>query len=416
MAGKIFVSSLRMYNIVPLLGMMAFLAGSRIWPPRGSVLERRAFLAFLGYAAFIAVVFVRSVPNLPIFHANWPDIFPLAMRPYLLDGFLLPMLMACSFLYVLRRLNSADDVRRTVEAIVLAVAIMAVVVLAGVLLNPDAFFASDPARVAILNLMTDMFGLHYNAVGTILAISAPLLLYVALSRGSYWSLPYWLALAAAVAAKSRTGIFVFAGGSVLTMVMLGRARALLAAAPLIGVAAIGLLGATLVKLLSIGVTQKSGLSLYLLLSGRDQAIWLPVILEWVRDPLKLFFGAGAHGILTSVLISSGATGFIAGQAHNLYLEFFVDNGIVLFALFLVSIGAWLRWAWHVGQRIRNGLFWSLYLCVVCFLVTGVSGRLYYPTVENYLLFPLLAVSINVARLRLNAQSGTDHVRPQSALP
>jgi hypothetical protein len=164
------------------------------------------------------------------------------------------------------------------------------------------------------------------------------------------------------------------------------------------------LGPTLIKLMSIGFTQKSGVSLWFLLSGREQAVWLPVIVEWVSDPLRLLFGAGVHGILTSIVISTGASGFKAGQAHNLYLELFLDNGIIVFALILAAIGAWLRWACLLGRRINSGLYWSLYMCVVSFLISGLSGRLYYPVTETYLLFPILALQINVACLKLQRLS------------
>ena len=393
------ISSLRLYNIMPLLGVIAFLAGGRIFPGK-DVLERRAYFAFLCYAAFVAFAFLRSIPNVPTFHASWPDDYPNNGRQYMLGQFLRPMLIASSFLYVLRRMSSGKDINHIVQTVSLAVAIVSFVMLAAVFYHPDALFASDPGRQAILNVVTAALGMHYNEVGTILATMAPLLLFVALKRGSYWSLPYVLALAAVLVAKSRTGIFTFAGVSIVTMIMLGRGRVLLAAAPAVGGAAVVVLGSVLIKLLTLGITQKSGLSLWLLLSGREQAIWLPVILEWGSNPLRLLFGAGAHGILTSELVSSGAFGFVAGQAHNLYLEFFVDNGIILFAMLLAAIGAWLVWAWRVGRAIQSRLYWSLYLCIVSYLVTGMSGRLYYPMLENYLLFPIMATLINVARAKL----------------
>lgn len=398
MAAPIFdVQSLRLYNLLPGLPLLVFLAGPGIGPARDA-LGRRAYYAFLAYAAFIAFVALRSVPNLPQFHASSPDLFSGDPRKYLEGEYALPMLVACSFLYALMRLNSPRGVIRTVEAIAISTLTLSAIVLGAVAYDPEPLFSSD--REAMLKLMTDTLAMHYNTVGTILAMTAPLLLYVALKRGGFWRLPYALALAAVLVAKSRTGLLTFAGMSALEMIALGRTKTLIAMAPVIVIAALALLGSVLIKLLSIGFTAKSGVSLWLLLSGREQAIWLPAILEWMGDPSRLLFGAGLHGILKSEFVSSGAFGFTAGQAHNLFLEFFLDNGIVLLAALVVVIAFLLLQGWKLGKRLKSSLYWSLYLCGVSFLITGFSGRVYYPDLENYLMFPILAVLINVARLQL----------------
>lgn len=402
MAAPMFgVQAFRMYNFLPGLPMIAFLAGPGIGSPRDA-LGRRAYYAFFVYAALIAFGFLRSLPNLPQFYANWPDAFSDDPRKYFQAEYALPMLVACSFLYVLTRLNGPRGVAWTLETICLSTLVLSTVVIGAVTYDPAPLVSPD--RHAMLVLMTDTLAMHYNTVGTILAMTAPLLLYMALKRGGFWGLPYALGLAAVLVAKSRTGLLTFAGMSALEMVVLGRARTLVAIAPLVAVAAVAVLGSMLINLLTIGFTQKSGVSLFLLLSGREQSIWLPSILEWFGDWRRLLFGAGLHGILTSEMVSSGAFGFIAGQAHNVYLEFFLDNGIILLAA-AVAIITWLLFrGWKLGRRLKNPAYWSLYLCVVAFLITGFSGRVYYPDLENYLMFPILAVLINVVRLRLSAES------------
>ncbi len=415
MAAPIFgVQSFRMYNLVPGLPLIAFLTGPGVGPGRDT-LGRRAYYAFFAYAAFIAFVFLRSLTNLPQFSASWPDLFSDDPRKYLQSYYALPMLVAGSFLYVLTRLNSPRGIARTLEAISLSTLLLSMIVLVAVAYDPAPLFATG--RDAMLKLTTDTLAMHYNTVGTILAMTAPLLLYVALKRGGFWGLPYACALAAVLVVKSRTGLLTFAGVSALEMVLLGRAKTLVAAVPVVAVAALAVLGSILVKLLSIGFTQKSGVSLFLLLSGREQAIWLPSIMEWFGHWRRLLFGAGVHGILTSDFIQSGAFGFVAGQAHNLYLEFFLDNGIILLAAFVAIIASLLYRGWKLGRRLKNSLYWTLYLCVVAFLITGLSGRVYYPDLENYLLFPIIAALVNVARLRLDGghKTSSDLYRPTSGI-
>lgn len=395
------VQAFRLYNIIPGVPLIAFLAGRRIGPGR-DVLERSAYYAFLAYAAFIGFVVFRSLANLAQFHAAWPEGLSNDPRKYLQGEYALPMLVACSFLYVLKRFDSPLGITRVLEVISLSALLLSAIVLVAVAYDPAPLFTSN--RDAMLKLTTDTLGMHYNTVGTILAMTAPLLLYVALKRGGFWALPYAFALAAVLVVKSRTGLLTFAGMSALEMVVLGQARMLIAVAPILAIAAFAVLGSMLIKLLTIGFTQKSGMSLFLLLSGREQSIWLPSILEWMGDAKRFYFGAGLHGILTSDLVSSGVFGFVAGQAHNMYLEFFLDNGIILLAA-AVAIVVWLMFrGWKLGKRLKKPAYWSLYLCVIAFLITGLSGRVYYPDIENFIMFPILATLINVARIELGAEA------------
>ncbi len=413
MAAEAFgVGMLRLYNIVPAFALFAFLSEGNILPGRER-LERRAFFAFAGYAAFAVFVVVRALPHLNLYHALYPEIFPLNPFKYLEERAALPLLVAVSFVYVLRRMSGPEGISRALEAITFGVFAMSCVVLAAVAYQPDALFSPDPGRSIMLSVTTNALGMHYNAVGTVLAMTAPLLLYMALNRGSFWTFGYMTAFAAVLVAKSRTGLFDFVGISAVAMLALGRGKTLVAAAPLVAGGAIVLIGPELVHLLSIGFSQRSGFSLFFFLSGREQAIWLPVLAEWFSDPERLLLGAGAHGILDSIAIQSGMFGFQAGQAHNLYLEFFLDNGLVLFLICAAGLGYLLWRGYRIGKRVNSGLYWSLYLCIVSFLITGLSGRLYYPDHENYLMFPIVATLINVARLRLNAKSTTPrtHLMP-----
>ena len=389
------IPGFRIPNLVAGAAFLAYLAGGLAWPR--DRLGRNALLAFLLYGAFFAIDFARSLPHLSIMHGRLPDAFPANPREYALSMFVGPLLFAASSVYVLTRLHRPEGISLVVRANGASLFVLSSAIIAMVAFNPDAFLSAN--RMAMLDMTSSVFGMHYNALGTVFTFCAPLLLFLAIKRGGFWVATFCLALVAVLLLKSRTALLTFAGISALTLVVLGRARVLALATPAVLIGVLLTVGPVLEDLLSQGFTQKSGISLWGLLSGREQGVWMPLIFEWSSNSYRFFFGEGLYGIFTSNILYSGAF-FAAGQAHNLYIEFFLDNGVVLTALFLVGVAAWIVWGARLGRRIHSQLYWVLYLCTIAFLLTGITGRRFLPDAENLMMFPIIATLINVARLRL----------------
>lgn len=397
------ISGFKPSNMIAALAFAGFLVSGASLRTT-DILQRRTLTVFGIYLIVFSVAFLRSLPNVARFHALFPDSFPAGVWEYCQTYYVVPLLFSFSFVYILQYMCSRDGLLQTVAAISLAVFILSCVVLAVMLTHPAVIMDLDPGREAINNLTSKFIGLHYNSAGTIYAITCPLLVYMALTRGSVWTLNLALALAAVLLLKSRTAIFTFAGMAALTFIALGRTRTLLAFAPVVAAGVLALLGKIVVQLLSIGFT-KSGISTFALLSGREQAIWLPLLAEWISDPHRWLFGCGLFGVMTSDVLYSARSIFGAGRAHNFYLEFFLDYGVAGFGVFAIALVRWLAWSRRMGRRIHAQLYWVLFLCAISFLVAGFTGRRYIPEAENLLLFPIMATMINVARLKIRASPG-----------
>ena len=361
-------------------------------------LERGAIRFFAIYIFVFAVAFARSVPNIPRFHAIAQDMYPSGTAEFVFSLFLLPLIIAATFIYVLKFVRSEESISRLLRTIAIAMFFLSCVVLVAIASRPEVY--EDRNRFAMATLTGDVLGMHYNGVGMFYIATGPILLYLALKRGSFWTLNYFFALFAVALLESRAALFIFVTMSVGTLIALGRARTLVAAAPPIALVAAFALGPLLLQLLTMGFTEHSGVSLALLLSDRGNQIWLPLILEWWSDPQRFWFGAGENGILTSYMLVSGTILAVA-HPHNAYLDFFLDNGIVLLAALLVAIAFFLRWSWRLGRQIKSGLYWVLYLCVASYLIAGFIGHEFYPTWESMFMFPVIALMINVARLELS---------------
>ncbi|HEY3779357.1 MAG TPA: hypothetical protein VGL35_14995 [Rhizomicrobium sp.] len=252
-------------NLVAALALLAFLAGGSCLR-KADAIHRRALTAFGIYLALLTLSFFRSLPNVSRFHAIYPETYQAGAAEYWQSYYVVPVLFTFSFTYVLLRMRNRRGLKQTISAISLSVFIMSCSVIAVMMSHPAAILDMDPLRHATNALTERLLGMHYNAVGTLYMVTAPLLVYMALRRGSVWALNLAVAVVAVLLLKSRTGIFVFAGISVLTLLALGRAKALVALAPLVVGGALAVLGKVLIGLVSMGFT-KSGISTYALLSG-----------------------------------------------------------------------------------------------------------------------------------------------------
>jgi hypothetical protein len=391
----------KLLNFIAGAFALGFLSGiSRVFQIRGR-LGRTAIVVFFVYISVFLVAFLRSVPNLGRFHGMAQDVFPAGVTEYVLSYLLVPLVIASTFPFVLTQVTTPASVTRFLRTVGLSIFVLSGVVVAAVASRPEVY--ADPERFAMAKLMSDFLGMHYNAVGTIYIIAGPILVYLALTREAFWTANYFLALFAVMLLESRAALFLFVGMSGVTMVSMGRARALVALIPPLIVVALIAVGPLLVQLLTIGVTEHSGISMYALLSGRDERIWLPLIAEWWSDPQRFWFGAGEFGILTSFMLFSGRI-LAVGHSHNAFLNFFLDNGIILEVAMLAGVCALLAWSWRTARRIHSQLFWVLFFSMVGFLIAGMMGRILYPEQENALLLPILALMVNIARKAAPAQS------------
>jgi hypothetical protein len=393
------LGALRLANIIVALAFFSFVGtladSARLRRVDG--FQKRALGVFGIYLLLFVVAFVRSIPNLPQFTAVFPKLFGTAVLPYINYEFLAPLLYALSFVYVLMLVRSTDELLDVFSAIAVGVVIQALVVVYCFIENPQILSGDD--RFGISGITDDVLGMHYNDVVATYIITGPLLLYFALKRGGAWIAPYVLSMIAVLLLESRTGIFVFGAMSFLTLVAVGGAR--ISMWWIVGVVGgcVAVLGDVLSKLLATGITGPYGFSLYFLLSGRLEKIWTPLLAEWLSTAQLFWFGAGEYGILTSRILASGLMLMVA-EAHNAFLEFFLDDGIVLFALFTAALCVLVFLGWRLGRRLHCGLYWSLFLCIVGFLVSCFSGRRFFPQPENAMIFPILAALLAVARLKI----------------
>ena len=370
-------------------------------------IERTSIRIFLLYFATLAIALIRSVPNAPLFHSRFPESFPESYFDFVLSCCLVPTFYTLSFLFTLKRMCSFQELERITTVICFSILLLSIAFVALVLMNPSVLFSGHASgmvggdranRDEMNELCLAYFGTHYNVIGTIYISTIPLLLYRALTRSALWIAPLCLSFLAVLLLESRTALVTVAASCCLFLILRRRFDILVLGAAAAGVTSLLWIGPTVDALLSIGFGSSSSVSADALLTGRVDYIWRPLLEEWTSNIGLFLFGAGRSGILTSQLWDTG-TLIQASSAHNGIISFFLDCGVIATGVLLIFLLVGTATAWRVGRRLNSDLYWALFASIFGLVISMATGRDILPTIDNMYAFPVIAMMINLARLR-----------------
>ncbi|HEX4079113.1 MAG TPA: hypothetical protein VHX61_09605 [Rhizomicrobium sp.] len=392
------VTGLKLINLIAALAFFALLNGTRTFHVSDR-LEKWALIALGIYAAFFTLAIFRSLDNIRTFHAEMPKDFGPGLSNYLLSYYLRPLFELVPFIFILKEMRSQADMESVLRAIGASILAMSCAFLVVVLiLSPSALGADRDLMSATTE---KYFGQHYNDMATIYFTTAPIVAFLAIRRGGIWALNLFLAAVSILLLQSRTGLIVFAAGVGSVLLIFRRVEYLAAGAGLVVVGAMAKMAPTLETLVTEGI-RGSHFTIDSLLTDRTSTMWVPLIGEWVSDNNLLLFGAGRYGILTSPMWHVGRI-YQAEHAHNAFIDFFLDSGIILLAGLVLTLLMLFTIAWRFGRRLHSRLYWCLLVCLFDYLMGTVTGQSFYPSYMNMLVFPIVALLINVARHGLAPQ-------------
>jgi len=372
-------------------------------------IEKRSIRIFLLYAATLAIALIRAISNAPLLHSRLPNTFPESYVDFTLSSCIVPAFYILGFLFTLKRMCSSRELERITTVICLSILLFSVAFIALVLMHPSVLLSGGRHELAELagdnrerggmnELCATYFGVHYNTIGTTYICCAPLLLYRALTRSALWIVPLGLSLLAILLLGSRSALITVAVSYCLFLIQRRRFDILILGAAGLGITSLLWVGPTMEAIVSIGFGNSSDFSADALLTGRVDYIWAPLLNEWTSSTGLFLFGAGRFGIVTSQSWDTGALLHMS-HAHNAIIDFFVDCGAIFSSVLIIFLMVGIAIAWRVGRRLNSDLYWALFACIFGFGLGMATEREIFPTVDNMYVFPIIAMMINLARLR-----------------
>ncbi|WP_271577711.1 O-antigen ligase family protein [Bradyrhizobium sp. CCBAU 11361] len=396
------IQGLKLFNLLSAV-VLAYLMFDTAPLHATDKIERTSIRVFLLYFATFAIALIRSIPNAPLLHSRFPVSFPESYFDFVLSACIVPTFYTLSFLFTLKRMCSFQELERITTVICLSILLLSIAFVAVVMTNPSVLLSGHPGmtdneRDEMAQLCQAYFGTHYNVIGSMYISTVPLLLYRALTRGALWIAPLCLSLLAVLLLGSRTALVTVAASCCLFLILRRSFVILVLGVAAAGVASLVWIGPTVDALLSVGLGSSSGFSADALLTGRVDFIWGPLLREWTSNIGLFLFGAGRYGMGTSQLWDTG-TLIQANVAHNAIIEFFLDCGVILTGALLIFLLVGTATAWRVGRRLNSDLYWALFASIFGYGIGMATGRNIFPTIENMYSFPIIAMMINLARLR-----------------
>ena len=354
--------------------------------------EKKTLTYLFIYFALFSLVMFRSLDYLPRLHMLAPEQFQSSALSYMLSFYIKPSLYLVSFIYILKHIKTEAEILKCINAICISLFILSLLIIFVSVANLSIVMNS---RGIMNEYWEAIFGLHYNAIGSIYIICVPLLMLKALDKSIFSTANYILAALAVSFLQSRSTIAIFLGETILLLYFLKQKKLLvIAIVPSCMFYALWELPEFLQRTLSIGLISGDVDKIF---TGRIDSIWLPLIKERFSNLNQLLFGVGRFSMMDSPLYLRGYI-LQTSTAHNAFVEFFIDCGVILFACLIFCLIRFLKTAWFYAKKIDSALLWTLFTCLIAYLVGTISGRKIYPSNDNMFLFPIIALLINYLRV------------------
>ncbi len=395
------IPGLKVGNVLPMAVFVLLLVSGSI-----RNLRRRDLYFFFGILVLFVIALLRSTAYIGKYTIYiWAEEYSLPR--YLLSFLLKPLLLFLPFLVILGVARDDRTIRLITRMFVVSVFLLSVAILV-------KYFAFTPNKgnfQLVRNGFSSMFNLHGNGIVDFFVLSVPVMLSLAFrDRHPFVIATLLLSLVSVGFLYSRGGYLAIAFAVVLFLVLTKRWLWL----PLLGIG--GVLGYSLVPqtIIQRMMTGLGSSDLDKISAGRVGTIWMPVIPEYLADPLKLFFGVGRYGYVGSKAIEKGLA-YGVTHAHNMYLDTIFDVGLVgLFFIggFLVFHMVRFHRHWRAdSQSYQGALLAGILVALSAYMVRGLTDSFLLPSDSNPFLW--IVLGIGIAIVNLQEDRGTDPGKAQA---
>lgn len=133
-------------------------------------------------------------------------------------------------------------------------------------------------------------------------------------------------------------------------------------------------------------------------AGRTEYLWIPLVNEYINKPVKMLFGDGRYSIIHTDVFNDDSI-IRAGNPHNMYLECILDTGVIGFLIFLVFGFFIIKKINYIEKNYKNeyqkDLLLGIKIAIVCYLISGITGRSFFPVNPNAYLWVVIGILISV---------------------
>jgi hypothetical protein len=347
---------------------------------------------FMVIIVVFSITFLRSLPNLD--NINQIQTERLSVMRYFLSEYFKHMIYFIPAIIIAHFVYTARDLERVASTINWSITLLSVVIITFYFINAD--MVQDPRDTR--RLYSESFGLHTNSIVNYYILGFPFILAELFRKKSLIPVIKIALCAAAVAFLfSRSAYFLLVASFFIYLYLSKRARWL-------PVVVLLILASILIIPESVKQRATKGFETgdrNELLAGRVDHIWLPLLEEAAgSDPKTILFGNGRYAMVSTDVHKKRSV-IQAMHPHNMYLEAFLDAGLVGL-LIMLSLFAYLVVKAYRHLKLAENTPYKEYLiatitAVLCFLISGMTDRTFFPDEINGYLWVIVGLALVLCR-------------------
>lgn len=272
-------------------------------------------------------------------------------------------------------------------------------IIAAYLLLIFLFKVSDRSNFETIRTeLGQWIGMHGNDIINYFTLAFPVVLAWAFSKKSRLSyITLFGITAGTLLSFSRTGYFVVLFGFFFYL-FLTRKLKWMPVIVILLVVALLISGPNMI--IDRALTGLTSGDLNELSAGRVGFLWAPLVHELIQNPQRALLGSGRYGIMNMEVWNQGRVPLYS-HAHNMYLDCVLDMGIIGLIIILALFAAMMLYFWRTARKLEKKLpYYSNLLLgcltsILCYLVSGMTGRTFFPNQGNFYLWIVIGLGFAV---------------------
>jgi len=353
-------------------------------------LGKRELFFFGGIILFLLLGVLRSLPHLN--EINWSLEPKLGTAKYVLTYFVRPIIYLIPFLIVVVYMKDRNSLSVLKNIIAISMFCFSLYLIVFYL-----FWIPNKGNLDFVrHVIYRKFNMHSNDLVNYYILFYPILLAIFLSKKNLVNLTNLiLSLMGVVVLYSRTG-YVAIIFSTLLLLSMTRNKKWIPVLVFVGILTVYFFPSDILERSTTGIS--SG-DIDIITAGRTEHIWIPLIKEYINNPVELMVGNGTNAILYS---KSFKRDYIlrVGHAHNMYLNTVLEVGLIGLSFFLYYFFSYLKTFARSIKELEGQYYFLLAGVVVSvstFMLSGLSGRQFFPDLSNIYLWIVLAFGISILK-------------------
>ncbi len=385
------IPGLKLFNLLAAAVLFFFVVYKKPMP-----VELRDKQFIYGLILLFTIAVIRSTTFIQkSYNMIWTDEY--SVSKFFLSYLVKPLLVFLPFILMVYYIRNAKDIRKIINCLVVSVIALSLFIL-------YLYFFDTPDKSnfeAVRMGFGAVLGLHGNNLADFYIATYPLILAYTFAKKNL------LLITALVLSLVTVGILY--SRSAYAVVIVCTALFFLVSRRAVWIPAISaavFMGYSLIpqSIVQRALTGLDSTNLNDVSAGRTSDIWAPLLNEYLGQPLKMIFGSGRYGIMSTDAFIDGVI-LRVNHAHSMYLDMIMDSGIIGLAFFLIFF-ALIFYGFvksHPQIKDRNFLhiMYGVEISMVAFMFRGISDSFFFPALTNTYLWIVMAIGLSITYMYKN---------------